>query len=113
MLTGSPNLEGKYLGVLFVLSGALTWAFGQVLAKPISEKISGPALTAWIGIMGGPQLILASSIIEGNTVENITSANLTAWIIVIYLGVIMTAVGYSFWYYILDRYWASRVAGRA
>ena len=109
VLAGSPNLVGKYLGVFFVLSGALTWAFGQVLAKPISEKISGPALTAWIGIMGGPQLILASSIIEGNIVENITSANLTAWIIVIYLGVIMTAVGYSIWYYILGRYPVNKI----
>ena len=60
VLTGSPNLEGKYLGVIFVLSGALTWAFGQILAKPISEKVSGWTLTAWIGILGGPQLIIAS-----------------------------------------------------
>ena len=104
IITGAPNLGGKYLGVFFVLSGALTWAFGQILAKPVSEKISGPTLTAWIGLMGGPQLIIASSIIEGNTIEHIQSANMLAWIIVLYLALVMTALGYSLWYYILGRY---------
>ena len=109
VLAGAPNLEGKYLGVFFVLSGALTWAFGQVLAKPVSEKISGPTLTAWIGIMGGPQLIIASFIIEGDTIEYVQSANMLTWFIVLYLGLIMTALGYSFWYYILGRYPVNKV----
>ena len=109
ILAGAPNLEGKYLGVLFVLSGALTWAIGQILAKPLSEKISGPTLTAWIGVMGGPQLIIASSIIEGNTIEYVQSANILAWIIVLYLALVMTALGYSLWYYILGRYPVNKV----
>ena len=110
LLTGSPNLQGKYLGVFLVLSGALTWAFGQVLAKPVSEKISSPiALTAWIGILGGPQLIIASVFIEGDTLKHLTSANYIAWSIVLYLALLMTALGYSFWYYILKRYPVNKV----
>ena len=110
VLTGAPNLEGKYFGVFLVLLGALTWAFGQVLAKPVSEKISSPiALTAWIGILGGPQLIIASAFVEGDTLKHITSANYVAWSIVLYLALLMTAVGYSFWYYILKRYPVNKV----
>ena len=109
VLTGSPNLEGKYLGVFLVLSGALTWAFGQILAKPISEKVSGWTLTAWIGILGGPQLIIASYFIEGNTIEYIKSTTMTGWIIVLYLALVMTALGYSIWYYILGRYPVNKV----
>ena len=109
VLAGAPNLEGKYLGVLFVLSGALTWAFGQILAKPVSEKVSGWTLTAWIGILGGPQLIIASYFIEGNTIEYIKSATMTGWIIVLYLALVMTALGYSIWYYILGRYPVNKV----
>ena len=110
VLTGAPNLEGKYFGVFLVLSGALTWAFGQVIAKPVSEKISSPiALTAWIGILGGPQLIIASAFVEGDTLKHITSANYVAWSIVLYLALLMTAVGYSFWYYILKRYPVNKV----
>ena len=110
ILTGAPNLEGKYFGVFLILSGALTWAFGQVLAKPLSEKISSPiALTAWIGILGGPQLIIASAFVEGDILKHITSANYVAWSIVLYLALLMTAVGYSFWYFILKRYPVNKV----
>ena len=109
VLSGSPNLEGKYLGVFLVLAGAFTWSFGQVLAKPLSEKISGPTLTAWIGIMGGIQLIIASAIIEGDTINHIKSASLNTWIIVLYLALIMNVVGYSFWYYVLGRYPVNKI----
>ena len=104
VLTGSPSLEGKYLGVLFVLSGALTWAFGQILAKPISEKVSGWTLTAWIGVLGGPQLIISSYFIEGNTIEHIKSTTMVGWSIVLYLALVMTALGYSIWYYVSVSY---------
>ena len=39
VLTGAPNLEGKYVGVLLTISGAFTWALGAVMAKPLSKKI--------------------------------------------------------------------------
>ena len=104
ILLGSPNLEGKYIGVILVLSGAFTWALGQILVKPISEKINGVVLTAWIGIFAGPQLIIASQIIEGNALHSILSADYKAWLIVIYLALLMNALGYSIWYYVLGRY---------
>ena len=104
ILSGSPNLEGKYIGIILVLSGAFTWALGQVLVKPISEKINGVILTAWIGIFAGPQLIIASQIFEGNAINNILSADYKAWLIVLYLAILMNALGYSIWYYVLGRY---------
>ncbi len=109
VLSGSPDLEGKYLGVVLVLSGAFTWSLGQVLIKPISEKINGITLTAWLGIFAGPQLILGSQIIEGNVVNNIISANYKSWLIVLYLAVLMNCLGYSLWYYVLGRYPVQKV----
>ena len=53
ILSGNPNLEGKMLGVLLVLSGAFLWSLAQVFAKDVSEKIGGLALTAWLGIFSG------------------------------------------------------------
>ena len=85
ILSGSPDMKGKYLGVILALSGAFTWSLGQVLVKPISEQINGVTLTAWMGVFAGPQLILASQVIEGNVVENIISADYRAWLIVLYL----------------------------
>ena len=109
ILSGSPDLKGKYLGVILVLSGAFTWSLGQVLVKPISEQINGVTLTAWMGVFAGPQLILASQVIEGNVLENIISADYRAWLIVLYLGVLMNCLGYSLWYYVLGRYPVNKI----
>ena len=109
VLSGAPNLEGKYLGVILVLSGAFTWSFGQVLAKPISEKLNGVIITAWLGVLAGPQLILASHIFEGNVINNIASADYHAWLIVLYLGILMNVLGYSIWYYVLGIYPVNKI----
>ena len=103
-LTGSPDLQNKTLGVILLLSGAFIWAFAQVLAKPVSEKIGGLALTAWIGVFAGPSSILLSFFIEGNTYEYVVNADIQNWIIILYLGLIMNCLGYSIWYHILSKH---------
>ena len=109
VLLGAPNLQGKYLGVILVLSGAFTWALAQVFAKPISERLNGIVITAWLGVLAGPQLILASQLIEGNVVSNIRSADYQAWLIVLYLGLLMNVLGYSIWYYLLGIYPVNKI----
>ena len=103
ILSGNPNLEGKLIGVVLILSGAFLWSLAQVFAKDVSEKIGGLALTAWLGIFSGPQCIIASYFIEGNTFDYIFNATTEAWIIVIYLAVGMNVIGYSCWYSVLSR----------
>ena len=109
VLLGAPNLQDKYLGVILVLSGAFIWSLGQVFAKPISEKLNGIVITAWLGVLAGPQLILASQLIEGNVVSNIRSADYQAWLIVLYLGLLMNVLGYSIWYYLLGIYPVNKI----
>ena len=109
ILSGAPNLEGKFIGIVLVLSGAFTWSLGQVIAKEVSENVNGVILTAWIGILAGPQLILASQIFEGNVYNNIISANYQARLIVLYLGILMNVFGYSIWYYLLGRYEVNKI----
>ena len=104
VLTGSPNLENKLFGVLLLLSGAFLWAYAQVIAKPVSEKIGGLALTAYIGVFAGPSSIVLSYFIEGNTYQYITNADLKTWLIVLYLGLIMNCLAYSLWYFVLSKH---------
>jgi len=103
ILSGNPNLEGKMIGVIFILSAAFLWSFAQVIAKEVSEKIGGLALTAWLGIFAGPQAIFASFLLEGNSFEYIYNATPQAWLILIYLGIGMNVIGYSCWYSVLSR----------
>jgi O-acetylserine/cysteine efflux transporter len=103
ILSGNPNLEGKLIGVGLILSGAFLWSLAQVIAKEVSEKIGGLALTAWLGIFAGPQCLLASYLIEGNTFDYIYNATSKSWMILIYLAVGMNVIGYSCWYSVLSR----------
>lgn len=109
ILTGAPNLEGKYFGVLLTLSGAFTWSLGAVMAKPLSKKIGAFALMTWLCVFSGPLLILISTIVNGNPIQYILSANLYSWITVIYLGFIMQPIAYGAWYYVLRRYPVNKI----
>ena len=100
ILTGAPNLEGKYIGVVLVLSGSFTWALGAVLAKPLSKKIGAFALMTWLCVFSGPMLLLVSFIFDGNPITFILSANINSWLTVIFLGFFMQPIGYAAWYYV-------------
>ena len=109
ILTGAPNLEGKYIGVLLVLCGAFTWSLGAVMAKSLSKKIGAFALMTWLCVFSGPMLLFVSTIIDGNPISYFFSANLNSWLTVIFLGFIMQPVGYAAWYYVLKKYPVNKV----
>jgi len=109
ILTGAPNLEGKYIGVLFTIAGAFTWALGAVMAKPLSKKIGAFALMTWLCVFSGPMLLLVSLVFDGNPIQYILYANFNSWLTVIFLGFFMQPVGYAAWYYVLKKYPVNKV----
>ena len=103
ILTGSPNLDGKVLGVSLTIIGSGVWALGQVLVKPLSKEINPLALVAWLGLFSGPILIGLSAIFDGNTIDYFKNASFESWMIAIYLGFIMQPITYGCFYYVLKR----------
>ena len=101
ILTGSPNLENKFLGIFLTILGSGIWAFGQVLVKPLSKKLNPLSLVAWLALFSGPILIILSNILDGNSINYIKSASTNSWIIAIYLGFFMQPVTYGCFYYVL------------
>ena len=101
VLTGSPNLDGKIIGIGLTILGSAIWALGQVMVKPLSKEINPLALVAWMALFSGPILILLSAIIDGNTIEYFTNAEINHWIIAIYIGFIMQPVTYGCFYYVI------------
>ncbi len=101
ILTGSPNLDGKFIGVSLVIIGSGVWALGQVLVKPLSKEINPLALVAWLGFFSGPILIGLSAIFDGNTINYFKNASFESWMIAIYLGFIMQPITYGCFYYVL------------
>ncbi len=103
ILTGSPNLDGKVLGISLTIIGSAVWALGQVLVKPLSKEINPLALVAWLGLFSGPILIGLSATFDGNTIDYFKNANFESWMIAIYLGFIMQPITYGCFYYVLKR----------
>ena len=101
ILTGSPNLDGKFIGVSLVIIGSGVWALGQVLVKPLSKEINPLALVAWLGLFSGPILITLSAIFDGNPINYFKTTPFEVWMIAIYLGFIMQPITYGCFYYVL------------
>ena len=101
ILTGAPNLDGKFFGAALVVIGSGIWALGQVIIKPLSKEINPLTLVAWLALFSGPILIALSAIFDGNTINYFKTANLDSWIIAIYLGFIMQPITYGCFYYVL------------
>ena len=101
ILTGSPNLDGKFFGITLTIIGSAIWALGQVIVKPLSKEINPLALVAWLALFSGPLLITLSSIIDGDTIKYLSEARFDHWMIAFYIGFIMQPVTYGCFYYVL------------
>ena len=108
LIAGEPRMRGDLLPVLMVAGGALTWAIGQVMIKTV-HGVGGFALIAWVAVFAAPQLFLASYLFEDGQIEAIAAADRLGWGVVIYLGLVMTAVGYGVWYRLLGLYRVNQV----
>ncbi len=101
VIAGEPRLEGNLVYVGLVAIGAMTWSIGQVMVSQLRE-VRGPALLAWVAMFAAPQMFIASLLIEHDQWQAVTQATWTDWGIVLYLGLVMTALAYSVWYHLLN-----------
>ena len=103
LIGGLPSVEGQLFAMLLTGSGAMVWAIGQIMYKRISEHVTGLSAVAWIGVMAGPQMLVGSMIFENGQVEAVLNATWVGWGSVVYLGLVMTVLGYGIWYTVLAR----------
>ena len=103
IIAGKPSLSDQLEGILLTASGALVWAIGQIMYKRISSQIDGLTGIAWIGVIAAPQMLIGSMIFETGQVDALMNASWVGWASVVYLGLIMTVVGYGIWFTVLAR----------
>jgi len=108
LIAGEPRLQDDLLPLLLVVGGAASWAAGQVYLKTLAG-IGGFTLIAWLAVFASPQLLAASLLFESGHWEAIRTANWVVWSTVVYLGLVMTALGYGIWYHLLARYDVNQV----
>jgi O-acetylserine/cysteine efflux transporter len=102
VIAGEPRLEGNLGSVALVAAGATIWAVAQVMVSRL-KAVPSMTLLAWVAVMAAPQMAIASFLIEDGQWEAIKGASIQDWSVVLYLALIMTALGYSVWYHLLTR----------
>ena len=109
IIAGEPRLDGQLDSVLLLIVGSAVWAIAQIMVSRL-KGISGITILAWVAIMATPQMLIASLIIEDGQWLAITTASYIDWSIILYLALIMTVLGYSVWYHLLNSVDVSKVS---
>jgi len=108
LIAGEPRYQDNLSSILLVVSGALTWVVGQIMIKTLGV-VGGFTLIAWVAAWAAPQLFVASWLFEDGQMEAIENAPPIVWLAIVYLGLVMTALGYGLWYHLLARYDVNQV----
>ncbi len=108
LIAGEPGLQENLTPMFLVVGGALTWAIGQVMIKTLG-RVGGFTLIAWVAVFAAPQLFVASFLFEDGQREAVMNAGWVVWGTVVYLGLVMTALGYAIWYHLLGEYTVTQV----
>ena len=103
LIVGEPKLANNMRYVLMVIGGGFAWSLGQIMIK-IMGVSGGFSLISSVAVFAAPQLFIASYLLEDNQIDQIITASPAAWAAVVYLGLVMTALGYAMWYRLLGLY---------
>lgn len=109
LTAGTPELQGDLLPAFMVAGGAFTWAVGQIMVKNLGGQVGGFTLIAWVAVFAAPQLFISSWVFEDGQMQAIKSAGWIGWGAVVYMGLVMTALGYAVWYHLLSKFQVNQV----
>ncbi|MDN5786534.1 DMT family transporter [Pseudorhodobacter sp.] len=109
IIASQERFTGAILPVFLVISGAFLWALGQVLVRGF-VGMTGLSITAWTAVLAAPQLFVLSALFETGQLGALQTAGMQVWGAALYLGLVMTALGYFLWNSLLLRHEVGRVA---
>lgn len=95
----------SFLGLIFVLLAALSWAAGNMFTKQVRAQ-SALSLVVWGNLVALPVMIVLSLLVEGpevisRSLQSVSWPTIGAVIYIVYLS---THVGYGIWGFLLKSY---------
>lgn len=109
LIIGQPRMQESVTPVVLIITGAISWGLGQTLIRKLGH-VGGMRLLAWVGCFTFPQLLISSLIFETGQIEALLTVEWQDVALLGYLGLVMTAFGYSLWYKILATCEVNQVA---
>jgi drug/metabolite transporter (DMT)-like permease len=92
---------GTPIGILLALGTAMNWAAGTVYLKWARPDADPIALTVWQLVVGLICLAILVPVVEGSL--QVAQASTTAWIALVFSGVIGSGVAFFLWFTIVRR----------
>ena len=97
----------SFLGNILALAASLTWAIYTIMIKKKIEQYGTLTVTTISSIFGAIFLFFAVFLFEG--FPNIATFSLNSWILILYLGIIISGLNFYLWNYALKHFDASKV----
>jgi len=103
-----PKLIDNYLGLFFASLMALSFALAQVYSRQLRE-LDISLTNAFTGLFGFTVLFVVSYFIEGDTVLNITSINLSSWLLISYQAIVVSLGAHLLMFYLYKFYTVGQI----
>jgi O-acetylserine/cysteine efflux transporter len=103
-----PKLVDNFLGLFFASLMALSFALAQVYSRRLRE-LDISLTNAFTGLFGFIILLVVSYFIEGNTVLNITSINLSSWLLISYQAIVVSLGAHLLMFYLYKFYTVGQI----
>lgn len=104
----NTSIEIEYIyAALAVLLAAIMGAFYTISGKKLLQRYNGLSLTAYAMLFGSLGLI---PFINKSLFDEVATMSTTSWIVIIFLGVCSTVIGYVIWYVALKMKTASELS---
>jgi len=97
----------SFLGNMLALASSFAWAIYTIMIKKRVDKYGPTIVTTIASIFGAIFLLIAMFLFEG--LPNFGSYTMNSWLLVLYLGVIVSGLSFFLWNYALKHFEASKV----
>ena len=105
------SFEISYLSAVFaVLISAIVGALYTIAAKKLLSRYNALSLTVYAILLGSIGLIpLSLPVFNDSFVSEVTNLDNTGWFAILFLAFFSTVIGYTIWFYALERKTASEL----
>ena len=101
---GILNFQGDrefFFGSLILLSTPALWTAYSLVGKKVLEKYDSFLVVAYVTMLGG--LFLLPFSLAEDSLHQIFTMSLHAWLAVLFLSITCSVIGYYVWFYVLKR----------
>jgi O-acetylserine/cysteine efflux transporter len=103
IISFDPRVFHYWEGLALVVASCFVSSLGVIFVKRL-KGIRALELQAWIGVVGGPVLLLLSLILESAQAQAVREADWNGWLSLAFTTIMSSLVAHTGWYYLVSRY---------